>query len=122
ALAIAVMTGETFAGRKVFRRAGVLFIAAEGSAEIPVRLQAAYEALGGKGRLPFAWIEQCPRLLDRDAPKALKSIIRDAAKKMREEFNLPLGVIIVDTMAAGAGFGDEGSAAEAQAVMNLLTS
>jgi hypothetical protein len=118
-LAKAVMLGTTFAGKKVMRPAGVLFIAAEGSGEIPIRLQAAY---GEDGKLPFAWSEDCPRLLDRGALKILLSMAKAAHKKMMKQFNLPLGLVIIDTMAASAGFSDEASNAEAQNVMNVLTS
>jgi RecA-family ATPase len=118
-LAKAVMLGTTFAGRKVMRQAGVLFIAAEGSAEIPIRLQAACQE---EGKLPFAWVEDCPRLLDRGALKILVAMAKAAHKKMMRDFNLPLGLVIIDTMAASAGFNDEASNAEAQTVMNVLTS
>jgi hypothetical protein len=38
-LATAVMTGRSFAGRRVMRRGGVLFLPAEGAFEIPIRLK-----------------------------------------------------------------------------------
>jgi hypothetical protein len=42
-LAASIMTGTPFAGREVNRRGGVLFIAAEGANEIPIRLQGVVE-------------------------------------------------------------------------------
>lgn len=39
---------------------------------------------------------------------------------MQEQYGLPLALIIIDTVAAGAGFDDENSAAETQKVMNGL--
>ncbi|MGU3664205.1 AAA family ATPase [Methylobacterium sp. A49B] len=81
-----VMTGEPFAGRKVMRRGGVLFIAHEGAFEIPIRLKglvegkaagtAIMQAAAGErpvdpNDMPFAWIEECPRLVDRDAADTL---------------------------------------------------
>ena len=130
-----IMTGEPFAGRKVLRRGGVLFIAPEGAFEIPVRLKglvqgklagtAMAQATTGErrvdpDRLPFAWIEECPRLVDRDAADTLILTADAAAHELRERYDLPLSLIIVDTVAAGAGFDDENSAAETQKVMNAL--
>ncbi|MBP2497805.1 hypothetical protein ABID82_004010 [Methylobacterium sp. PvP062] len=130
-----VMTGEPFAGRQVMRRGGVLFIAPEGAFEIPIRLKglvagkvagtamaqaAAGERLVDPDDLPFAWIEECPRLVDRDATDTLALTADAAVRELRERYDLPLALIIVDTVAAGAGFDDENSAAETQKVMNAL--
>lgn len=130
-----VMTGESFAGRQVLRRGGVLFIAPEGAYEIPIRLKGlvtgkvagaamAMTASGDRAvdpdDLPFAWIEECPRLVDRDAADTLVLTADAAARELRERYDLPLALIIVDTVAAGAGFDDENSAAETQKVMNAL--
>jgi len=130
-----VMTGEPFAGRKVLRRGGVLFIAPEGAFEIPVRLRglvagkiagAAFaQAVRGQRSvdpddLPFAWVEECPRLVEADSVEHLALTAETAAAEMRERYDLPLVLIIIDTVAAGAGFDDENSAAETQKVMNAL--
>ena len=44
----------------------------------------------------------------------------EASKGMGERFGLPLVLIVIDTVAAAAGFDDENAAAEAQKVMNVL--
>lgn len=122
-LGASVMTGQPFAGRKVLREGGVLFIAAEGAHEIPIRLRGIVQGKLGSDapeRLPFAWIEECPRLLDADSVPKLVAVAKLAADHMAEAFDLPLALIVVDTVAAGAGFMDENSAAEAQRVMNAL--
>lgn len=134
-LSASVMTGEPFAGRPVMRRGGVLFVAAEGSFEIGVRLAGLVNgkiagtvmerAVMGEQTvdpddLPFAWIGECPRLLDHDAVETLILTALQAAEVMRERYDLPLALIVVDTVAAGAGFEDENSAAEAQKLMNGL--
>ncbi len=122
-LGASVMTGQPFAGRKVARQGGVLFIAAEGAYEIPIRLRGLVQGkLGPEApeRLPFAWIEECPRLLDADAVPQLVAVATMAAEHLAEAFDLPLALVVVDTVAAGAGFIDENSAAEAQRVMNAL--
>jgi hypothetical protein len=121
-LAISLMCREFFAGRQVNKRCGALFIAAEGAFEVPIRLQGAYEAsCDDGGALPFARADQCPRLLDRNALDTLEATARGASDRMRARYGLELGAIIIDTMAAAAGFDDENSNAEAQRAMGVLT-
>jgi AAA domain-containing protein len=122
-LAIALMAGQSFAGRAVNRRCGVLFIAAEGAYEIPLRLQCAYEAKypEATAQLPFAMADECPRVLDRSALPVLQDTAAAATEHMRTHHSVDLGLIIVDTMAAAAGFNDENDNAEAQRAMNVFT-
>jgi hypothetical protein len=121
-LSLNIMRGESFGGRKINKRCGVLFIAAEGSFEIPIRLQAAYEAsFDDESPLPFAMADQCIRLLDRGALATLEATAKQAAVRIKEQHGLNLGMIVIDTMAAAAGFDDENSNSESQRVMNVLT-
>lgn len=134
-LSASVMTGERFAGRKVVRTGGVLFIAPEGAFEIPVRLRGLVEgklrgaamervATGGQAldleALPFVWIEECPPLVKHGAVARLAATAQAAAETMRERFGVELVLVILDTVAAGAGFQDENSAAETQRVMDAM--
>ncbi len=122
-LSASVMTGLPFAGKRVVRQGGVLFVAPEGAFEIPIRLKGIVQGKLGSDaaeRLPFAWIEECPRLLDADAVPQLVATAKVAAEHLTEAFDLPLALIVIDTVAAGAGFMDENSAAEAQRVMNAM--
>jgi AAA domain len=119
-LAGAVMTGNLFAGRAVKRSGGVLFLAAEGAGEIPIRLSGLIDAKFAKhGKLPFAWRESCPTLMDRRAIEQLTRIAKEAADRMQSEFGVELVLIIVDTMSAAAGFTDENSSSEGQQAMNV---
>jgi hypothetical protein len=115
--AVACMIPRPFAGREIAERCGVLFIAAEGSEEVPLRLEAASD---GKDKLPFVWADDCPSLMENYAFSDLLKIAKSANDVLMSQRNTPLGLIIIDTMAASAGFTDEGSAAEAQRVMNVL--
>lgn len=132
-----VMTGEPFAGRRVVRVGGVLFIAPEGASEIPIRLTGLVEgklkvgafarAAGGEPpvdtkRLPIAWIDECPRLVDASAVETLTLTAETAAQHLKDTFDLPLVLIIIDTVAAGARFDDENAAGENQKVMSALES
>jgi hypothetical protein len=123
-LAGAVMTGGTFTGFPVKRKGGVLFIAVEGRSEIPIRLEAINRVkLGSVERLPFACLEEIPRLLDRGATQKIAAAANSIAAEMQKRFGLPLVLIVIDTVAAAAGYqkaGDENDAAVAQRVMNVL--
>jgi hypothetical protein len=122
-LAGAVMIGDSFAGRSIKRRGGVLFLPAEGAGEIPIRLCGLIEAKfpGHKGKLAFAWIEGCPTLTVKGAIEQLTQIAKEAADQMRSEFGVELVLVIIDTMSAAAGFADENSSSEGQLAMNVLT-
>jgi hypothetical protein len=122
-LAGAVMTGSPFAGRPVMRQGGVLFLAAEGAGEMQIRLCGLLEAKfpGRTDKLPFAWVEGCPKLTEKRAIHQLEGIAKQAADRMRSEFGIELALIIVDTMSAAAGFTDENSSSEGQQAMNVLT-
>jgi hypothetical protein len=133
-LAGAVVTGTPFAGREVARRGGILFVAAEGASEVPIRLQgivdhklrphslaagAAGEPLNvDLGNLPFAWIEECPSL--KEDFQRLLDAAKSAARHIKEQFDLPLALIIIDTLNAAANFKDGNDAAEGQFIMNRL--
>jgi hypothetical protein len=121
-LAGAVMISSSFAGRAVARKGGVVFLAAEGSGEIPIRVSGILEAKypAHKGKLPFAWAESCPALTENGAIDKLTRIVAEAADRMHSEFAAELALIIIDTMSAAAGFIDENSSSEGQRAMNVL--
>jgi hypothetical protein len=127
-LAVAAMCEGTFAGRQVSKRCGVLYFAAEGASEIPIRLQAAYENLCPVSScprplppLPFVRVDGCPRLLDANAGKIISQIVDDINPTMRERFGVQVGLVFIDTMAAAARFRDENSNAEGQRAVNTMT-
>jgi AAA domain/Bifunctional DNA primase/polymerase, N-terminal len=120
-LAASVMTGGSFAGHPVKRSGGVLLMAAEGASEVPIRIQGLVEAkYPERGKLPFAWAEGCPTLIEPGAVEQLEAIAMEASNKMKSEFGVELALIIVDTMSAAAGFSDENSSSEGQHAMNVL--
>jgi hypothetical protein len=124
-LAAALATGQPFLGHTVKRRCGVLLIAAEGANEVRLRLNAVIRAkCGGVERAPFRWYETSPVLLhNKDAVPTLIAMAKQADASLQAEFGLPLGLIIIDTIAACAGYarpGEENDPAAGQAVMNVL--
>jgi len=123
-IAAAVMTGQPFNGYVVQRRCGVLFLAAEGADEVRLRLEALVrEKCGGMARAPFRWFEAVPTLLHPDGLKQLIAMAKQADASLRREFELPLGLVFIDTVAASAGYamqGAENDSAVGQQVMRVL--
>ena len=123
-LAAALGTGQPFLGHPVKRQCGVLLIAAEGASEVRLRLDAVVRnKCGNMERAPFRWYETTPLLLQKGAAETLIAMARQADHSLQQEFGLPLGLIVIDTIAACAGYtraGDENDPAAAQAVMNVL--
>jgi hypothetical protein len=124
-LAAALGTGQPFLGHTVKRQCGVLLIAAEGADEVRLRLDAVVrEKCGGMARAPFRWYEAAPTLLhNKDAVPVLIAMAQQAETSLQDEFGLPLGLIMIDTIAACAGFsrsGEENDNAVGQALMNVL--
>jgi hypothetical protein len=123
-LAHACMSGAPWLGYDIMRRGGVLFIALEGSAEVPIRLQAVIEGRGKiEGAAPFAWIEACPPLIGKNAADEICAIAEPIAREFEARFGVPLVLIIIDTIIAGAGYtkdGQDNDAAAGQVVMNTL--
>jgi AAA domain/Bifunctional DNA primase/polymerase, N-terminal len=132
-LAVAIMTGGTFAGRKVDRQAGVLFIAVEGQDEIRARLAAVIEdkvrdTIVPEGcqsvdpdAMPFAWVEVCPKLSGVDALPKFRNLVTAVAAGMQERFGLPLGLVEINTLSPAAGFEQANESSENQRVMTVLS-
>jgi hypothetical protein len=123
-LAAALGTGQPFLGHAVKRQCGVLLIAAEGAGEVRLRFEAVVrEKCGSAERVPFRWYEDAPVLLQKSAAEMLIAMARQAEQSLQQEFGLPLGLIVIDTIAACAGYarsGDESDNAVGAAIMNVL--
>ena len=123
-LAAALGSNQPFLGHVVKRQCGVLLIAAEGANEVRLRLDAVIHAkCGDMQRAPVRWYETAPMLLHKGAIDTLIAMARQAESSLQKEFGLPLGLIVIDTVAACAGYaraGDENDPAVGQAVMNVL--
>jgi hypothetical protein len=122
-LAMMVCTGQPFLGAEIKRQCGVLLIAAEGANQVRSRLDAVVHHKCGDQKLPFGWYEVSPVLLKQGAVETLAAMARQADHDMRRRFGVPLGLIIIDTIPAAAGYaraGDEQDSAAAQAVHNVL--
>jgi hypothetical protein len=119
-LAASIATATPFAGRNIVRQGGTVFVAAEGANQIPLRLKGIEQKLANPGKLPFAWLKNCPNLQDTKDFTTLAATIRLAAQNIRDQFDLPLALIVIDTLSAAGNFKDANDAAEGQRVMNCL--
>jgi hypothetical protein len=124
-LSVSVMSGAPFAGRfAVRRRGGVAYFAPEGSGGLKSRLNAIARERGVSGILPFAWRGDCPPLMAPDALEQLTRMATEASRHFKNEFDLELVLIFVDTVIAAAGYTKEGQdsdTAAAQMVMSRLS-
>lgn len=110
-IAYSVMTGTPFLGFDAVRRGGVLFIALEGQNEVAIRLQGVLDHKGsGKPQpAPFAWVETCPPLLATNAVEELTKITDQVAARLKADFDLPLAMVVIDTMVLAAGYTKDGA-------------
>jgi hypothetical protein len=121
-LANSVARGNSFANYMCKRPGGVLYLAPEGAAFIPIRLKALDEKFKFDTRkLPFAMLDYCPPLAPQQAPAfSLLDFCTALVPRMLEVHKVPLVLIIIDTLSAAHTFKDANDAAEAQKVMNYL--
>ena len=123
-LSARLMTGQPFIGHSIKRQCGVMYIAAEGTNEVRKRLEAVVRyKCSGVARAPFRWYEASPTLLGQDAVPLLTAMAKQAADLLRQEFGLPLGLIVIDTIAASAGYklpGAENDTAMGAQIMRVL--
>jgi hypothetical protein len=120
ALGVALAAGAEFFKYQVKERVGVLYIAAEGVAMFAARVAAAKLAAGVKGLIPFAWSARVPTL---QSQQGLSSFIRELdalGQQMRARFNVRLGVVFIDTVAACFSMKDENANAEVAGVCNII--
>jgi hypothetical protein len=121
-LAHCVMTGRPYLGNAITRPGGVLFFALEGASEIPVRIQGTLEHKGTKrfDRAPFYWVTQCPPLTDPRAAGVIIETAKAVAAEFQERFKLPLSLIVIDTVVAGAGYRREGQDNDAAVTHTIM--
>jgi hypothetical protein len=120
ALAVALAGGTAFFKYPVKERIGVAYIAAEGEAMFALRVAAAKLAADVKGRIPFAWSGSVPNLQTEEGPAAFIADLRALDQEMQKRFNVRLGAIFMDTVAACFVMQDENSNAEVSRVCNIM--
>jgi hypothetical protein len=106
-----MMTTRPFMNKfEIVRPGGVLLIALEGQNEVAIRIQGALENKGTeyhKGA-PFYWCDECPSLTDPKCADVIIATAKAVAADFKQRFNLPLVLILIDSLIAGAGYTKEG--------------
>ena len=104
-IAASVTSGISFASRTILRKGAVLWLAAEGEWEVDKRIRAAVRALGCDPEVQpiYVQIASVPQLLQ-GGEAAVMKIVRQAEQMARDEFGLPLVLIVIDTMIKAAGY------------------
>ena len=106
ALVASVSTGRPFAGRSVLRQGAVLWLAAEGEREVDKRVRAAVTALGcDPDQQPiYVQIASVPKLLADKGEANVMAIVNQVRRAAKAEFDLPLVLVVIDTMIKSAGY------------------
>lgn len=122
-LGVSIILGEAFANQICKRPGGVLYIAAEGGSQIPIRARAILKEKHPLHRGPPAlgWLDYCPPFVPNAGRIGLVQVAQAVGEWMHEKFGKPLVLIIVDTLAAAFNWKDEISSAEGQQAMNVLS-
>ena len=122
-LAFAVGLADKFLDRRVKRRSGSLLLAYEGAPSLPLRThELVRDKYNGTTRVPFVWYNRTklPYLLQPSALEELIALARQAEDDLQQRFELPLGLIIIDTLAAAAGYSPGGGENDNAAAIVLM--
>jgi hypothetical protein len=94
----------------------------EGANEVQLRVDELVRHQCGGGLAAFRWYEDIPQILHDGSLDILIAMARKADEDLQQEFGLPLGLIIIDTLAFGAGYeaNGENDTAINQKLMNIL--
>jgi hypothetical protein len=118
-LAYAVATGRSFAGKKVLKTGGTIYLAAEGEGTIHRRMMAVKNAAPfHEGDTPFAMMTRYGNLADPIAMKKAIKRIKKTARVMERRFGVAPALVIVDTLVASFSMKDENSGPEMQGHCN----
>ena len=122
-LAFAVGLAEKFLGHHIKRRGGVLLLAYEGAPSLPLRTrELVRDKYKSTPRVPFVWYDRTklPYLLQPNALEKLIELARQAKNDLRQKDELPLVLIIIDTLAAAAGYSPGGGENDNAAAIVLM--
>lgn len=121
-LAICVASGQPFFGKEIETQVGVFVLALEGEEGFPRRLFAAKQAMGITKALPIAYKHEAP---DFSKPEEVDQFIMYLSvinERFKRDFGVPLGLVVVDTMAAAFRIEDEDGQDDATEICKQLKS
>ncbi len=108
-------TGEDFFGRKIEQTCGVVLFAPEGQATIDARLAAMKRHHRIAHDLPFAYLGELPNIETPEGRAVAVGLLNRIKDTFRERFNVALGVVFMDTLAATMQLKDQNDSSEAAA-------
>jgi hypothetical protein len=120
AVAVALASGTEFFKYRVKEPIGVAYVAAEGIGMFAQRVAAAKLAIDVKKPIPFAWSGSVPTLQTDEGFTAFVAELRSLKQEMQQRFNVRLGAVFMDTVAACFVMQDENSNAEVSKVCNIM--
>ena len=118
-LAVAMATGRPFLGKPVIQ-SGVLYIATEGQITIRRRLMAARQGLPLDEKLVAVIQEPPADLMNSEDVDRIIATAMHINEEMLKATELPLRMIIIDTMISGFTIGDWNSVADTSDAMKVL--
>jgi AAA domain len=122
-LAGAVATGKPFAGYTIKRPGAVFAFVSEGAGGWPQRLDALAKHSHDDARLPIYFTGDPVCLLDPNSVAIIIATLKLAGEVAKRDLNLPLSLVLFDTIIGAAGFakpGDENDAVVNSKLMNAL--
>ena len=119
-LACCAATGKPFMGREVKERVGSVIVAAEGRMMLAARIDAALQALNVTETVPVSWIKQVPDFSRAESVKDFIANLRAVSAHYKEKFDVPLGLVFVDTVSASFDIKEEADNAEAARVCKIM--
>ncbi len=106
-LATSLATGQPFFGRRVVERVGTVILAAEGAGTMEGRVTAARTERTDDACLPITWLGAVGNLANPARCRRAPAQDPGCGAALRERFGVRLGLIIIDTLAAGFALKDE---------------
>ena len=119
-LAVALCTGQSFFGKRIKERVGVLFIAGEGAETIQPRLTIARMARNVDETLPIAWAPTFPDFTRVEEVRSFMLELKALKAFMLDKHKVRLGAIVVDTLAAVFSLQDENDNSEASKIIRAM--
>jgi hypothetical protein len=107
---------------EIVRPGGVLLFALEGQSEVAIRFEAVLKDKGSNypNGAPFAWTEVAPPLSDPKTADVIIATAQAVEARLKRQFDLPLSLILVDSLIAGAGYSKEGQNNDAVVTHRIL--
>jgi hypothetical protein len=119
-LAVCLATGKEFFGRDVDTKIGTAILAAEAPGSLKNRLHVAAQLAAPGEHLPICYLGVVPDLKNQKEVSALIPRIRAVSEQLQDTYNVPLGLVIIDTLAASFSREDENSNAEAAEIIKVM--